>query len=148
MSKGFYSVYATSDLAGCPSDTISFEITRSGGNPVITITELAPRTNCENPNGILTADVGGQTVGYTFEWYEGNNIFTAPLVSVGPTAMNLDAITYTVLVTEISTGCQSILSENVTNGIVIPNVTATVLADTLTLVFDPHSVLAVSCFHK
>jgi gliding motility-associated-like protein len=54
--------------------------------PIISASNLADVTSCINPNsGIAQANVGGTTAGYTFEWFIGNSVQTAPPDYVGDT---------------------------------------------------------------
>jgi uncharacterized protein YcfL len=82
-----------------------------------------PYDNCKNPNGQLRAEVNGGVppVGnYTYVWYEGNDIFTSPQIGVSHVASQLEPLTYTVLVTDKATGCQSIESFTVPDQSVVP----------------------------
>jgi gliding motility-associated-like protein len=52
------------------------------------------------------ASVGGQTNGYTFEWFNGSNVKPAP-DHTGDTYANLGAGSYTVVATDNNTQCES-----------------------------------------
>src|SRR5690606_11245862 len=89
--------------------------------------------NCVVANGSLRAivnDHDGDGEGdaphlYEYAWYEGNDIFTAPQVSVNALATNLKARTYTVVVSDPATGCQTINSMAVPDQTTKPVVAAT-----------------------
>jgi hypothetical protein len=129
LAGGAYTVYARHKTVTCSSDTSTVTVNQVDAVFDLNIVLDNPFTNCLNPNGKLTAtvSVGGvtQPVGkYTYAWYEGNDIFTSPQVGVSHVAAGLKPITYTVLVTDKSSGCQSIESFNVPDLSVIPVVSA------------------------
>ena len=112
IPAGSYSVYAKSTAFQCSSDTVSVPVALINNTaPAVTINLLNPFTNCKIPNGKLRAVVtGADSTDYTFAWYEGNDIFTSPQISVSATASRLKNTTYTALVTSKLTGCQSVNS--------------------------------------
>jgi large repetitive protein len=112
LADGTYTVYAIHKTASCSSDTATVVVDRVDHVVSVAIVEERSYTNCKTPNGKLRAVVnGGDPVGnFTYAWYEGNDIFTSPLIGVSHIINNLMPITYTVLVTEKATGCQSIES--------------------------------------
>jgi len=131
IPAGTYSVYAQSTTFGCGSDTVSIVVPLvSNIPPIIQIVQNKQSTNCQNPNAELQATVNGgvDPTDFTFAWYEGNNIFSSPVIGVNAIASNLKGnTTYTVLVTSISTGCQNTSSFNVPDNstIVVVNASAT-----------------------
>jgi hypothetical protein len=124
MAEGTYAVFAINNSTGCSSDTAQVVIDRTNDTPNINVVITNEQTNCKIPNGGLsaTAEVyGGEpATNFTFEWYEGLDVFTSPLVAIGQTVSGLKATTYTVLVTEIASGCQAIKSATVPAMVNIP----------------------------
>lgn len=89
----------------------------------VTITINSEETNCDTPNGSLSASVddgngGTTTVGYTFTWYNSNDLNTP----IGDAAQidGLAAGDYTVIVRDDITGCEVSKEETITNDIVDP----------------------------
>jgi len=124
LSAGTYTVYATHKTAGCSSDTAQVVIADSARVLTADITVNQPNDNCENPNGRLTVSLnGGDPVGnFTYEWYEGNSVGGGLQISTSHVATGLESGTYTVLVTEKATGCQTIESREVPDNTVAPDV--------------------------
>lgn len=128
LATGDYTVYAIHKTAQCNSDTATVNVGQINNQVTVDIQLTNPYTNCKNPNGKLTAIVnGGAPPGnYKFEWYEGNDIFTGIILpGDSPIAADLFPITYTVLVTDKATGCQSIESFTVPDQSVKPVVDVT-----------------------
>ncbi|GHN01017.1 hypothetical protein WSM22_25060 [Cytophagales bacterium WSM2-2] len=131
VPAGTYTVYAQSLTYGCGSDTISVVVPLVNNTPPnIQIVQNKKATNCQNPNAELEATVnnGVNPTDFTFAWYEGNTIFSSPVIGVSPIASNLKGNTaYTVLVTQVSTGCQNTSSFTVPDNaaLVVVNATAT-----------------------
>jgi gliding motility-associated-like protein len=75
--------------------------------PEISIVLSSPSTHCDPglANAQLTATVNGQIVGYTFEWREGIDSTSANVIYTGPVADNLWIGDYTVVATDVITGC-------------------------------------------
>ncbi len=128
IPDGTYSVFATHKTAFCNSDTAQVVVGLFTGPLKVTIDLLAPVTDCKTPNGSLKAiaDSNGQPASaFTFAWYQGNDIFTSPQIGVSDIATGLKAQTYTVLVTEKLSGCQTVESRAVPNNTSQPTVVAT-----------------------
>jgi hypothetical protein len=131
IPEGTYTVYAIHKTASCNSDTAAVTVNRIDGNVQVEIQLIHGVTDCKKPNGHLDAlvpKVGSpgqyEPFGkYNFTWYEGNDIFTSPQVSPTHSATDLKAVTYTVLVVEKATGCQTIESYDVPDQSVVPVVT-------------------------
>ena len=127
LSDGDYTVYAVHNTAGCSSDTVTVTVNLTPGSVTAAIILQNQYTNCNNPNGHLLAEVnGGEPVGFfTYEWYQGDNIFTSPLIGTSHSITNLGPGQYTLLVTEKSTGCQTIETYTIIDDSAPPVVTAT-----------------------
>ena len=130
---GTYTVYAIHKTKGCGSDTTKVVVKDVNRTVDADILLVHNYDNCASPNGalrVIVNDADGDGVGenpnlFTYTWYEGNDIFTAPQIGIDDTARTLGPLTYTVLVKDKVTGCQTIESFTIPNKIVIPVVTAT-----------------------
>lgn len=126
VADGIYTVYAVHKTAQCNSSTAQVTVGRIDRNIAVSMKLLNGDDNCLLANGSLQAiinDTDGDGIGdppqnYTYVWYEGNDIFTDPQVSINYTATGLKARTYTVVVTDPVTGCQSI------NSMAVPDLTS------------------------
>lgn len=118
IPEGTYTVYAVHKTAECSTESAQVVVGRVDSNITVDIELLSGDDNCTIANGSLRAivnDTDGDGAGdppqnFTYEWYEGNDIFTDPLVSINHTATGLKNRTYTVVVTDPITGCRSISS--------------------------------------
>lgn len=113
IPEGQYRVFARHKTVSCSSDTVTVTIGRVTGPLVVNVTLLSPVTDCKNPNGSLKAtavSAGQPPSAFTFAWYQGNDIFTSPQIGVADVATGLRGLTYTVLVTEKISGCQTVTS--------------------------------------
>ncbi len=128
LTEGQYTVYAVHKTLGCSSDTAGITINRVTPTISLDIAVVEPFTNCKHPDGhlrVIVNDTDGDGVGdnpnnYTYVWYEGNDIFTDPQVSIDDDPDDLKPLTYTVVVTDKATGCQSIESATVPNESEVP----------------------------
>lgn len=109
LPAGTYTVSVYDRVSECTSRPVTVMIENNQITPEITLFKF-PVTNCNpgSPNGALSASVNGETVGYRFEWFRGNdNALTDPLFQ-GSYFPNLSAGTYKVRVTNIISGCTAI----------------------------------------
>ncbi|MEO9966647.1 MAG: hypothetical protein ABJF11_12695, partial [Reichenbachiella sp.] len=125
LAEGNYQVIASAQGNSCTSNVEDITIERVENLPVVGITKTQDLINCDTPDGILDAYVieGGSqvTAGYDFTWYIGNDFTT--VVAVGSTAINLEARTYSVVVTNEDSGCEATLSETVDTDQTAPGIT-------------------------
>lgn len=116
LLEGSYTVYALHKTAICSSDTATVVVNRVDRSVDAVVAKNSDNTSCVSPTGSLQASVTGQPVSnYNFEWYRGNDIFTAPKIGVSNIINGLIAGTYTVLVTDKTTGCQATESMDIVN---------------------------------
>ncbi|MBU2914736.1 hypothetical protein, partial [Reichenbachiella agariperforans] len=124
LEDGTYQVIASSQSNSCQSAPEEIIIDRIEDRPVVGIDKTQDLTNCSSPDGVLTAYVidgtDHITAGYDFKWYIGNDLTTVQ--STGAVASNLQARTYTVVVTDNLSGCEETLSEDVSTSITRPTV--------------------------
>lgn len=140
LAEGTYTVYAIHKTANCSSSSATVTVTRVDRTVSANISIESPYTNCKIPNGQLKAivnDADGDGVGapvsdFTYVWYEGIDIFTDPQVSVSHLATGLKPLDYTVVVTEKSSGCQTLSSRTVPDQTVKPVVNASAVSITCT----------------
>jgi gliding motility-associated-like protein len=133
IPDGLYTVYAVHKTAQCQSATAQVTVGRTDKNISVSIALLHGDDNCSIANGSLDAivnDTDGDGIGepsqnFKFVWYEGNDIFTDPQVSISHLASGLKAKTYTVVVTDPATGCESLQSKAVPDQTTKPVVSAT-----------------------
>src|SRR5688572_7521049 len=99
----------------------------SCGTLTATISLDKSYTNCKHPDGKLTVTInGGDPVGnFTYDWFEGNVFGTSPILSKSHVLTSASAVTYSVLVTEKSTGCQVLQSATLPDLTPKPVVSAT-----------------------
>lgn len=133
LAAGTYTVYARHKTASCNSDTVQVVVGQVNKPVDVDIILENPFDNCKTPNAKLRAvvnDTDGDGVGdpvgnFTYTWYEGNDIFTSPQIGVSHIVTGLNPVTYTVLVKDKSTGCQTIESFSVPDQSVKPVPTIT-----------------------
>ncbi len=136
LYHGNYTVQAIDNNTGCPSNPFTVTVDSAGyklkGG---FIEQLSPFTNCKLPyDGALGSGIydgtDTVTVGYTFNWYfQEDPKIPSFLQRTGAVAQNLESREYTVVITEIATGCDTTLNAEVPNAVTIPTVIATKIAD-------------------
>ncbi len=105
-AAGDYVVRVTNTITGCFQDK-SGAITNGILIPPSPTPEVIQhRTNCIVPNGSVAATVGGSTLNYTFDWYDGASVSGASDF-VGENYTDLDRGTYSVTATDAITECVS-----------------------------------------
>ena len=104
--KGDYVVRVTRNITGCFADKFGTITDKTLIPPVPTPSVVQHRTNCVTPNGWVTATVGGETFAYKFDWYDGATA-TGGIDKMSPEYQNVDIGFYTVLATDLVTGCVS-----------------------------------------
>jgi hypothetical protein len=103
---GQYTVRTTNNLTGCFADMSGNIQDATVIPPVPTAITLHDRTSCVTPNGEVSASVGGVTLGYSFQWYNGTSTKSTPDYKYSD-YMYLDTGTYTVTATDEVTLCVS-----------------------------------------
>ncbi len=101
-----YFVKAIDQVSGCDgSNSITIPL-----EPMIIaipdIDVLSNHTDCQEPNGALSASVGGNTGDYIFQWYDGTSVKNSPDAQ-GEIYHDLAEGTYTVTATDRISGCVS-----------------------------------------
>ena len=109
LPAGQYTVTATKNSTGCTSDPFVVDILNQASQPTVSAQVDTHQTSCDasGNNGSVSANVGGATAGFTFNWYQGQT--TAPAFEVAgspsPNVGGLAAGIYTVKVTDNTSGC-------------------------------------------
>ena len=124
LVAGKYIVVATRLSTQCSSSKI-IDIIKTT-NPTVTASVIAHQTSCDSnkPNGSASALVGGSTVGYTFEWFFGQNTLLVNRVATANSAKGLKVGIYTVKATSISTGCSDTEEVMINFAVVTPTLLA------------------------
>ncbi|HEY8934780.1 MAG TPA: gliding motility-associated C-terminal domain-containing protein, partial [Cyclobacteriaceae bacterium] len=101
-----FTVKVTNSTTQCSSDKTG-QLTDGRLNPPIpNALVMRDLTSCTDKNGWVTANVGGQTLNYTFTWYDGSAVTNSPDF-IGIDYFNRDSLQYTVTATDQITGCVS-----------------------------------------
>ena len=131
MIHGNYTVIAIDDVTGCLSNPALVIIDSTGYNvPGAYVQQLSPFTNCALPyDGALGAGIfdgtDTLTTGYFYEWYHQEDPKIPSFIQrTGAIANNLESREYSVIITDLATGCDTTLTAEVVNEVVIPTVTA------------------------
>ncbi|MDZ7608442.1 MAG: hypothetical protein U5K79_23295 [Cyclobacteriaceae bacterium] len=145
MRHGIYSVIAIDNATGCISNPATVTIDSTGYRVHDGyIIPVSPFTHCTLPyDGALRAGVfdgsDSLTVGYEFEWYYQEDPKLPSFIQrTGYLASNLESREYTVVITEIATGCDTTINAEVPNAVNIPSVIATKIQD-IVACSDPNS---------
>ncbi|MEQ6121313.1 FG-GAP-like repeat-containing protein, partial [Reichenbachiella sp. MALMAid0571] len=106
-----YSVVVKNNISGCQAN-LSEDVNSSLILPGIQEESITDVTACNNLNGgSITVSSGGQTAGFTFNWYNGTSVKAVPdYTGVGGAGSIYNGITfgsYTVEAVDNSTGCNS-----------------------------------------
>ncbi|MEK6477879.1 gliding motility-associated C-terminal domain-containing protein [Catalinimonas sp. 4WD22] len=124
LADGVYTVVAENKITGCLTDPIQVTITRVIPTFEPVIWQVAPFTSCSTPNGALQAGIisGSDTIsaGYDFVWYESDYVLTGDTISISNTATNLSSRSYSVLIRNQLTNCDTLVSMSVTSNVSAP----------------------------
>lgn len=105
-APGPYTVLVTNNFTGC-ADTKSHNVTDATVKPPSpSVVVIQDRTSCVMPNGELSANVRGETINYTFQWYNGSQVKPTPDFNFNDYT-GLDIGPYVVTATDDITGCVS-----------------------------------------
>ncbi len=114
VNVGTFWVVAEHITTGCLAKAVQVEVEDISISPVIAQESIDLQTNCDPavPNGAMTVSGDGSTdqAQYSFEWYAGTLPVSgnpADVISNTPEATGLAAGIYSVVVTDLSTGCSS-----------------------------------------
>ena len=104
LAAGQYYLVISDTIRDCASSPILGEVVDGGlVIPGLTVTLVSDQTACSPPNGSLKADVTGGNAGFNFSWEDAGG----PIGVTGPLLTNVQAGSYTVIVTETLSGCQT-----------------------------------------
>ncbi|MBL7852122.1 MAG: gliding motility-associated C-terminal domain-containing protein, partial [Cyclobacteriaceae bacterium] len=105
-AAGSYAVRVTNTTTGCFADKSGSITDATVSPPVPNPSVVFDRTSCVTPDGWVTVSVGGVTLNYTFNWYNGTTAGPTPDF-VGVDYIDVDIGTYAVTATDVVTGCVS-----------------------------------------
>ncbi|MEQ9467843.1 MAG: LamG-like jellyroll fold domain-containing protein, partial [Ekhidna sp.] len=128
LGEGTYKAVATGANL-CTSDTLNVNLTLVPATPSPNAVEDEPSTSCNIGNGraITDGDGAGNVLGFTYEWFLGNNTLPANALpgAANPNAFlvnsepyhlgGLEPEIYTVRVTDDANGCSTITTVEVTD---------------------------------
>ncbi|MGC1269805.1 MAG: gliding motility-associated C-terminal domain-containing protein [Croceibacterium sp.] len=107
LPMGAFTVRVTNDLTGCYADLTGDVTDGRLVPPSPTAVLIFDRTRCDYPDGWVAANVGGITLNYSFDWYDGNTTKPAPDFT-GVNYRDRDIGLYTVTAMDQITGCISL----------------------------------------
>ncbi len=122
---GFYTVVAEDNSSKCKSDTVTVEVKRT--LPTLpSATKTSNQVSCDSsqPSGSAFALVNGDTTGYRFDWYIGQNTIDPPAYLNSNSVTGLPAGIYTVKATDRATNCFGTDTVNILSRVVVPTITA------------------------
>ena len=126
LNPNTYSVLVTEKATGCIT-VATGTVPDESVTPVVAA-DAVDITCSDTNSGVVNANVGGATNGYTFRWYRGNNVKPSADYT-GSTVNNLAQGNYTVVATDNNTQCSSDPVTVTINKTVPPTVAATKGAD-------------------
>ncbi len=149
---GNYTVQAIDNATSCPSDPATISISNQTSTPDLLVTVDSEQLSCDTTalTGQLTGavDISGTptTTGFTFNWYKGaNDIIPArPGYTGGPTADQLEAGAYRLVVIEDGTNCTSFVDTLIQNMTVSPPDITSVSATDVTSCASPNGTITVN----
>ncbi|MDQ2656172.1 MAG: gliding motility-associated C-terminal domain-containing protein [Bacteroidota bacterium] len=106
ISLGDFTVRVTNETTHCFADATSGVSDGRLAPPAPTAVLVFDRTRCDYPDGWVAANVGGVTFNYTFDWYDGTALKSAPDFA-GVNYQHRDIGSYTVTAMDQITGCVS-----------------------------------------
>lgn len=127
LTNGAYSVYAVHNAYQCGSDTVTVNVGLQSLSIAATVAVDKPYTNCNAPDGQLSVTPSqGSIDDYTYEWFEGTVFGTSQTLSDSSVLRFTNAATYSVLVTQKSSGCETLESGTVPDLTVTPEVSTAI----------------------
>jgi gliding motility-associated-like protein len=106
QGAGSYAVRVTNDITGCTADKSGAITDATVTPPVPTPTVVFHRQSCIVPDGWVTVTVNGETLQYTFDWFDGTTAGSSPDFE-GIDYQDRDIGSYAVTATDAITGCVS-----------------------------------------
>ena len=107
LPMGQFTVRVTNDFTGCFTDNTADVTDGRLVPPSPTAILIFDRTRCDYPDGWVAANVGGITLNYSFDWYDGAALKSAPDFT-GVNYKDRDIGPYTVTAMDQVTGCISL----------------------------------------
>jgi len=107
LPMGQFTARVTNDITGCFADGTGEVTDGRFVPPSPTAVLIFDRTRCDYPDGWVAANVGGVTLNYTFDWYDGTGVKNSPDFT-GVNYKDRDIGFYTVTAMDQITGCISL----------------------------------------
>lgn len=140
---GSYTLVVRNNVSQCLSTPVTVNVVQTTALTV-TATKVSDQTSCDasQPIGAASANVGGITNGYTFQWFRGQNTAVGNLIASTPTVGNLAAGIYTVKATDIVSGCFDTDEVTINVNVTIPSLLLAAVGD-LTSCISPNGSITV-----
>lgn len=124
---GSFTVVATNNSSKCVSEPETVTVLKTTA-PAVTAAKGSDMTSCDptKPNGSASATVPGGPAGFQFEWFKGAVLTLPNRVGTAPAITGLAAGTYTVKVTQITSGCFATNTVVIDFDVVFPTLSHTV----------------------
>ncbi|MCZ8215492.1 MAG: hypothetical protein O9262_04590, partial [Cyclobacteriaceae bacterium] len=140
---GSYTLVVRNNVSQCLSTPVTVNVVQTTALTV-TATKVSDQTSCDatRPIGAASANVGGTTSGYAFQWFSGQNTAVGNLIASTPTVGNLAAGIYTVKATDIVSGCFDTDEVTINVNVTIPSLLLAAVGD-LTSCISPNGSITV-----
>ena len=147
LAAGDYTVVAVDKLNSiCRSAPITVTVIIDQAPIVPVAVMLRPQTFCDpaNPDGVATANVGGDVSNYVFDWFVGPPPPVGLPIYTGAEASNLAAGVYTVRASDLNTGCSAETTVTIGEDLQeVPNPFIEVISD-VTSCIDGNGILSAT----
>ncbi len=143
LVAGSYTLLVTNNNSQCSSAPVTITISQTTA-PVVSVNKLSNFTSCDpgRPNGAASANVGGLTTGYNFEWFRGQNTIVGNRIANTSTIANLSSGVYTVKATDSNSGCFDTEEVNIVVDVTTPSLLLAAVGD-LTNCITPNGTITV-----
>lgn len=140
---GNYTLVVMNNTSQCSSAPVTVNITQTTA-PIVSVSKISDQTSCDEnrPTGAASANVGGTTTGYTFQWFSGQNTSAGNLIGSTPSVANLAPGVYTVKATDAITGCFDTDEVTIAVNVTIPSLLLAGVGD-LTSCISPNGSITV-----
>ncbi len=107
QTAGDYTVLVRNNITGCEQNALGTITDGTVLPPVPNASLVRGRTNCDFPNGWVTVDVDGETLGYEFNWYDDPTNTGGTSDFEGIDYLDRDVGDYGATAKDLVTGCIS-----------------------------------------
>ncbi len=140
---GSYTLVVTNNTSQCSSAPVTVNVVQSTA-PTVSVTKLSDQTSCDEtrPSGAASANVGGVTTGFNFEWFSGQTTLAGNLIASTPSVANLAPGIYTVKATDAISGCFDTEEVTINVNVTVPSLLLAAIGD-LTSCTSPNGSITV-----